>query len=73
MLICGGGGFLGKNAIEYFLNSGKYDIRATWYRNGDATEIFINDVEWINADLTKIEDVKKELETSKEIWNINMI
>ena len=59
MLICGGGGFLGKNAIEYFLKSKKYDIKATWHKNGDATKIFTNDVEWINADLTKIEDVKK--------------
>ena len=67
MLICGGGGFLGKNAIEYFLNSGKYDIRATWYRNGDATGIFINDVEWINADLTKIEDVKKAFDGGVDV------
>ena len=67
MLICGGGGFLGKNAIEYFLNSGKYDIRATWYRNGDSTGIFINDVEWINADLTKIEDVKKAFDGGVDV------
>ena len=59
MLICGGGGFLGKNAIDYFLKSNKYDIRATWYGNDDATKIFTDGVEWINADLTKIEDVKK--------------
>ena len=59
MLICGGAGFHGRNAIEYFLNTGKYDIKATWHRNADATEFYNGDVEWIQADLTKPWDVKR--------------
>tara|TARA_B100000287_G_scaffold360940_1_gene353531 strand:- start:710 stop:1648 length:939 start_codon:yes stop_codon:yes gene_type:complete len=61
MLICGGAGFHGRNAIEYFLNTGKYDIKATWHRNADATEFYNGDIEWIQTDLTKSWDVKSAL------------
>tara|TARA_R100000008_G_C3585995_1_gene172350 strand:- start:2742 stop:3680 length:939 start_codon:yes stop_codon:yes gene_type:complete len=67
MLICGGGGFQGKNAIEYFLETEKYDIRATWHRDGDATEIFIDGVEWVNADLTTVDGIKKAFDGGIDI------
>jgi nucleoside-diphosphate-sugar epimerase len=61
MLICGGAGFHGRNAIEYFLNTGKYDIKATWHRNANPTESYNGDIKWIQADLTKPWDVKAAL------------
>ncbi len=54
MLICGANGFLGKNAVEKFM--GKYQIRAVDLNLPSNPQ---PGVEWIQADLTKKEDVQK--------------
>lgn len=57
MLICGANGFLGKNVVEKFY--GKYEIRAV---DLNVPEKKKEGIEWIKADLTKKEDVKKVME-----------
>ena len=61
ILICGATGFIGRNMLEYFIEDGNYNIRAVWHMPSDLTDIYSDNVEWINADLTKKEDVKKVL------------
>lgn len=54
MLICGANGFLGKNAVDYFKD--KYEIRAIDLNLPQNKQ---DNIEWIQGDLTKVEDVKK--------------
>jgi len=54
MLICGANGFLGKNAVEKFF--GKYHIRAV---DLNLPANLKSGIEWVQADLTKKEDVQK--------------
>ena len=59
ILICGATGFIGRNMLESFIQNDNFDIRATWHKNANPTESYNGQVEWIHADLTKAEDVKK--------------
>ena len=58
ILICGATGFIGRNLLEHFVDKDDYDIRAVWHNtiNDDWVK---DEVEWVRADLTKKEDVKK--------------
>tara|TARA_R100000664_G_C2756136_1_gene143946 strand:+ start:1401 stop:2342 length:942 start_codon:yes stop_codon:yes gene_type:complete len=58
ILICGATGFIGRNLLEHFMHKDEYDIRAVW--NNTINDDWVKDeVEWVRADLTKKEDVKK--------------
>ena len=58
ILICGATGFIGRNLLEHFVDKDEYDIRAVW--NNTINDDWVKDeVEWVRADLTKKEDVKK--------------
>ena len=58
ILICGATGFIGRNLLEHFVDKGEYDIRAVW--NNTINDDWVKDeVEWVRADLTKKDDVKK--------------
>ena len=59
MLICGATGFIGRNMLESFIQNDNFDIRAVWHKYSDFTEFHNGSVEWVYADLTKAEDVKK--------------
>ena len=58
ILICGATGFIGRNLLEHFVGKDDYDIRAVWHNtiNDDWVK---DEVEWVRADLTKKDDVKK--------------
>ena len=56
MLICGGNGFIGSNAINYFKRDKNYKIIATY--NTNKPEINL-DIEWIRLDLRNPTEVKK--------------
>jgi nucleoside-diphosphate-sugar epimerase len=58
ILICGATGFIGRNLLEYYLDKNEYNIRATYFRRSQISNI---NVEWIYADLRNYEDVKKAL------------
>jgi GDP-L-fucose synthase len=58
ILICGATGFIGRNMLESFIKNDNYEIRATWHKPTDLTEVYRDDVEWVQADLTKSWDVK---------------
>ena len=58
ILICGATGFIGRNMLESFVQNDNFDIRATWYKNANPTELYNGQVEWVHANLTKVEDVK---------------
>ena len=59
ILICGATGFIGRNMLESFIQNDNFDIRAVWHKDSDFTEFHNGNVEWVYADLTKAEDVKK--------------
>ena len=59
ILICGATGFLGRNILESFIDNENFDIRAVWHNNPTLIEKYSDRVEWVNADLTNMEDVKR--------------
>jgi len=56
ILICGATGFIGRNAIERFIDNEDYEIRAVYHNKPQLEEY---DVEWVYADLNNIEDVNR--------------
>ena len=56
MLICGGNGFIGSNAINYFKRDKNYKIIATYNTNKPKINL---DIEWIRLDLRNPTEVKK--------------
>ena len=58
MLLCGATGFIGRNMLDSFVQNDNFDIRATWYKKANPTELYNGQVEWVHANLTKVEDVK---------------
>jgi len=57
MLICGANGFIGKNMLEHFCD--KYQIRAV---DLNIPQNSSQNIEWVRADLTKVEEVKKVMQ-----------
>lgn len=62
ILICGATGFIGRNLVEHFIKDDNFDIRAVWYNSNNLTDFYNENVEWVYADLTKKEDVKKVID-----------
>jgi len=62
ILICGATGFIGSNILNHFIESKEYKIRAVWHNPSDLTDSYDENVEWVCADLTKKEDVKKVMD-----------
>ena len=58
ILICGATGFIGRNLLEHFADSGDYIVKAVWNDSNPCDDWVKNKVEWVKADLTKKEDVK---------------
>lgn len=56
LLICGGTGFIGRNLLEYFSQSGQFEIAATWHRTRPQEGASVH---WIEADLTHAADVDR--------------
>jgi nucleoside-diphosphate-sugar epimerase len=56
LLICGGTGFIGRNLLAYFGQSGQFEIAATWHRTRPQEG---SSVRWIEADLTQAADVDR--------------
>jgi nucleoside-diphosphate-sugar epimerase len=56
ILICGATGFIGKNSLERFTQREDYEIRAVYHIKPPLKEY---DVEWVQADLNNVEDVKR--------------
>ena len=68
ILICGATGFIGRNLLEHFMHKDEYDIRAVW--NNTINDDWVKDeVEWVRADLTKKEDVKKVMDGVDVVLN----
>ena len=68
ILICGATGFIGRNLLEHFVDKDEYDIRAVW--NNTINDDWVKDgVEWVRADLTKKEDVKKVMDGVDVVLN----
>jgi nucleoside-diphosphate-sugar epimerase len=59
ILICGATGFLGRNVLEYYWKSGKYNIKATHFNRPSLDQY--TGVEWINCDLRNPDNVKAAL------------
>ena len=59
ILICGATGFIGRNLVDHFIKDNNFDVKATWHKPNDLTNNYGESVEWVYADLTKKEDVKK--------------
>ena len=61
ILICGATGFLGRNILESFIGNESFDIRALYHTSTEPIEAYTDSaqLEWVRADLTNIEDVKK--------------
>ena len=62
VLICGATGFIGKNLVENFMKKDNFDVRAVWHKPSDVTDCYNDEIEWVNADLTKKEDVKRVMQ-----------
>ena len=56
ILLCGATGFIGKNILDAYCDDARYTLRAVWNRR---PALLSYDVEWVKADLNKIEDVKR--------------
>jgi len=59
MLICGATGFLGRNILEYYSKTNKYNIRAVHYKRLPIPG-YAN-VEWMQCDLRNLDDVKRAM------------
>ena len=59
MLICGATGFIGRNLLEFYSGTNKYDITAVYNRKPPVSED--NNVKWVKADLLNPSDVKRVL------------
>ena len=55
LLICGGGGFIGHNCVEYFAKKGGYNITATYFR--EENYIPVKGVKYVQVDLRNEEQV----------------
>lgn len=62
ILICGATGFLGRNILDSFVGNEIFGIRAVWHRNSELIEEYSDRIDWIQADLTNKEDVKRVVE-----------
>ena len=60
MLICGATGFIGRNLVEYYSKTNKYDIVAVYNRKKPFSDN-VNNVSWVKADLLNPKDVKAAL------------
>jgi GDP-L-fucose synthase len=60
MLICGATGFIGRNLVEYYSKTNKYDIVAVYNRKKPFSDN-VKNVSWIKADLLDPKDVKAAL------------
>lgn len=60
MLICGATGFIGRNLLEFYSKTNKYDITAVYNRKPPTSEGSDN-VKWVKADLLNPSDVKRVL------------
>ena len=60
MLICGATGFIGRNLVEFYSKTNKYDIVAVYNRKKPFSDN-VNNVSWIKADLLDPKDVKAAL------------
>jgi len=56
VLICGATGFIGKNVLDRFSKKDEYSIRAVFNIKPALQQ---DDIEWVNANLNNIEDVKR--------------
>lgn len=56
LLICGGGGFIGHNCVEYFAKKGGYNITATYFR--EENYIPVKGVKYVQVDLRNEEQVQ---------------
>jgi GDP-L-fucose synthase len=59
ILICGGTGFIGRNLVEHYSKNSNYKVTATHFRR---SPVPIPNVDWIEVDLRKDQDVKRALE-----------
>ena len=62
ILICGATGFLGRNILDSFVDNENFDIRAVWHKNSSLIELYSDRVEWVQADLTVSEHVKRAVD-----------
>ncbi len=58
LVVCGATGFIGRNLLNHFVRTGQYRVRAVWHQRKPAE---VPDVEWVQADLTQDEDVRRVL------------
>ena len=63
MLICGGDGFIGKSAIDYFKD--RYDITATIFSAATPSRGVVEGVEYVRVDLRSEEEVIKLFESKR--------
>jgi len=54
ILVCGATGFIGRNIVQYLIKDTKYNITGVWNKRKPYNH---NNLKWVKADLTKIEDV----------------
>lgn len=59
LLICGATGFIGRNLVEHFLKMPEYEVTGVYHKR---PFFDLPGLKWVQADLTKIEDVNKALE-----------
>ena len=58
ILICGATGFIGRNILESFIGNENFDIRAVYNKSIEIIKNY-TDIEWVKADLTNSNDVKR--------------
>ncbi|MEQ8396074.1 NAD(P)-dependent oxidoreductase [Thalassobaculum sp.] len=56
VLVCGATGFIGRNVVERFANRPDLRVRAVCHHR---RPFHINGVDWVSADLTKVDDVER--------------
>ena len=56
VLVCGATGFIGRNIVQYLIKDNRYNIIGVWNKRKPYN---LNNLKWVKADLTKIEDVNK--------------
>ncbi len=59
LLILGATGFIGRNCVEFFSTQKQYSVRAAYHLR---PPFDTQGVEWVQADLTQVADVKRVLE-----------
>ncbi len=61
LVITGATGFVGRNLVNHFARDGQYDVRAVWHLR-PPFEAETGSVDWVRADLTLDEDVRRVLD-----------